>query len=669
SLLTLFVVPLILITGATYAKKMNTISAAKMFYLSEATAMVEQTVSQIKTVFAFVGETSAIKSFSECMGRQLLISRGEALIKGVGTGTFQTVTFCSWSLIVWVGAIVVAAKRANGGDVIAAVLSILFGAISLTYATPDLQIFNQAKAAGKEVFQVIERKPLVSYETKGKVLEAVEGNIELREVHFAYPSRQEKLILKGFSVSIPAGKVVALVGSSGCGKSTIISLVSRFYDPAKGKIFIDNHDIKDLDLKFLRRNIGAVSQEPSLFAGTIRDNMKVGNKDADDQQIQSAAVMANAHSFISQLPNQCNHTCFSDNGNKSLIGLSETLYRIANPAEETASSQQSKHLEQPEEPKKLSRHLIEDPPKQEERTDRRKKHTSFRIWFGLKKKELVKTVMGSIAAALSGISKPIFRFFVITIGVAYYKKDAKQRVGWYSIAFSSIGLMSLFSNTLQHYLFGVVGEKAMTNLRQALYSAVLHNELAWFEKPENSVGLLTSRIINETSTVKTIISDRMSVIVQCISSILVATTLSMVVNWRMGLVAWAVMPCHFIAGLIQARSAKGFLGDSAAAHSELVALASESATNIKTIASFCHEEHILEKARLSLQKPLRKSRKKSVKYGIIQVAHRLSTVINSDAMIVMDKGKVVEMGTHSTLIAASEGVYSRFFRLQSMTEK
>lgn len=88
-----------------------------------------QTVSQIKTVYAFVGENSAIKSFSECMGRQLELSRGEALIKGVGTGMFQTVTFCSWSLIVWVGAIVVAAKRSTGGDVLAAVMSILFGAM------------------------------------------------------------------------------------------------------------------------------------------------------------------------------------------------------------------------------------------------------------------------------------------------------------------------------------------------------------------------------------------------------------------------------------------------------------------------------------------------------------------------------------------------------------
>lgn len=118
--------------------------------------------------------------------------------------------------------------------------------------------------------------------------------------------------------------------------------------------------------------------------------------------------------------------------------------------------------------------------------------------------------------------------------------------------------------------------------------------------------------------VKTVIADRMAVIVQCISSILIATIVSMAVNWRMGLVAWAVMPCHFIGGIIQAKSAKGFSGDSAAAHYELVTLASESATNIRTIASFCHEDHIIKKAKIALEKPKRKSRKESFKYGIIQ---------------------------------------------------
>lgn len=118
--------------------------------------------------------------------------------------------------------------------------------------------------------------------------------------------------------------------------------------------------------------------------------------------------------------------------------------------------------------------------------------------------------------------------------------------------------------------------------------------------------------------VKVIIADRMSVIVQCISSILIATIVSMRVNWRMGLVAWAVMPCHFIGGLIQGKSAKGFSGDYSAAHSDLVALTSESATNIRTIASFCHEEQVLKKAKTFLEIPKKKYRNESIKYGIIQ---------------------------------------------------
>ncbi|KAK9293108.1 hypothetical protein L1049_021094 [Liquidambar formosana] len=561
-------------------------------------AIGEKTISQIKTVFAFVGECCAIKSFSECMDKQYQTSKGEALIKGVGTGMFQTVTFCTWALIVWIGAIVVTANRSSGGNVIAAVMSILFGAISLTHAAPDMQIFNQAKAAGNEVFQVIKRMPGISYDSKGKILERVDGKIDICDVHFAYPSRPDKLILQGFSLSIPAGKVVALVGSSGCGKSTVISLVARFYDPSKGEILIDNHNIKDLDLKFLRKNIGAVSQEPSLFAGTINDNMKVGNMDADDQQIQSAALMANAHSFISQLPNQYltevgqrgvqlsggqkqriaiarailknppillldeatsaldseseklvqdalekamhERTVFLiahrlstiikadlivvvENGQVTETGTHHNLLdtskfynnlfnmqnlspvhdsrlnRATDPTEEPVNTHQqvsSQDQKQPEEHIELNRNL-RDPPKQEEQKGRKKTAIFFRLWFGLNNNELIKTAIGSLAAALSGISKPIFGFFIITIGVAYYDKDdARRKVGWYSIAFSFIGLLSLFTHTLQHYFFGVVGEKAMTNLRRTLYTSVLRNEVAWFEKPENSVGSLTSRIIN-----------------------------------------------------------------------------------------------------------------------------------------------------------------------------
>ncbi|XP_054797000.1 ABC transporter B family member 1-like isoform X1 [Prosopis cineraria] len=637
ALLCLVVVPLILLIGATYTKRMNNISTTKMNYQSQVTAMIEQTISQIKTVYAFVGEISAIKSFTENMDKLYIISKGESLLKGVGTGMFQTVSFVSWALIVWVGAVVVTAHRASGGDIITAVMSILFGAIYLTYAAPDMQIFNQAKAAGYEIFQVIQRKPLINNISEGKTPQKIEGSIELRHVHFSYPSRLEKPILQGFSLSIPAGKTVALVGSSGCGKSTVISLVSRFYEASKGEIFIDHHNIKDLDLKFLRRNIGAVSQEPSLFTGTIKDNLKVGKMDADDQEIQSAAEMSNAHSFISQLPDQY----LTENGQVSEIGTHNSLleaspfynalfnmqnleqvpdFRPSSSKYKTSTVRKEEYFEEirSQENQLEMLEILTENSLKEEQIGRKERSIFFRIWYGLEKRELAKTAIGAFAAAFSGISKPVFGFYIITIGVAYFGHEAKQKVALYSVIFAAIGLLSLFSHTLQHYFFGIIGEKAMGNLRRSLYSGVLRNEVGWFDKPENSVGSLTSRIINDTTMVKIIIADRMSVIVQCISSVLIATVVSMVVNWRMGLVAWAVMPCHFIGGLVQAKSAKGFSGDNSAAHSELVALTSESTTNIRTVASFCHEEHVLRKAKASLDIPKKKYRIESIKYGIIQ---------------------------------------------------
>lgn len=296
--------------------------------------------------------------------------------------------------------------------------------------------------------------------------------------------------------------------------------------------------------------------------------------------------------------------------------------------------------------------------KQPKQEVRKEIHPFFRLWYGLQKDDIAKILLGSSSAAISGISKPLFGYFIMTIGVAYYDLDAKRKVSKYSLIFFTAGVITLASNIFQHYIYGVVGEKAMKNLREAIFScmfyesflsctsqyleranvafqfsqydkffffvlfqynaAVLRNELGWFEKPKNGVGFLTSHIVSDTSTVKTIISDRMAVIVQCISSILIATVVSMYVNWRMGLVSWAVMPCHFIGGLIQAKAAKGFYGDSAIAHQELVSLASEAASNIRTVASFVYEDEIIKKAELSLQEPMRVTKIESMKYGVVQ---------------------------------------------------
>jgi len=133
-------------------------------------------------------------------------------------------------------------------------------------------------------------------------VDKVEGHIELQNIQFVYPARPDVVIFKNFNLTVRVGQTVAMVGQSGSGKSTIIGLIERFYDPVKGKVLIDGRDIKTLNLQSLRRHIGLVSQEPTLFAGTLSENIAYAKPDATEAEITEAAVAANAHNFISALP-------------------------------------------------------------------------------------------------------------------------------------------------------------------------------------------------------------------------------------------------------------------------------------------------------------------------------------------------------------------------------
>lgn len=143
-----------------------------------------------------------------------------------------------------------------------------------------------------------------SAKSGGKILPAVEGHIQFKDVCFRYPSRPEVLIFDRLCLDIPAGKVVALVGGSGSGKSTVISLIERFYEPSSGEILLDGHDIKGIDLKWLRGQIGLVNQEPALFATSIRENILYGKDDATLDEITRAAKLSEAISFINNLPDR-----------------------------------------------------------------------------------------------------------------------------------------------------------------------------------------------------------------------------------------------------------------------------------------------------------------------------------------------------------------------------
>ena len=159
--------------------------------------------------------------------------------------------------------------------------------------------------AAAEIFKLTARKPPIdSFDEAGEKPASVRGEIELRDVTFAYPSARDHLVVgtacRGYSLRIPAGKTVALCGPSGSGKSTIIQLLERFYDPLSGMVMLDGTDIRTLNVRWLRSQMGLVGQEPVLFQGTVAQNIGYGRDGATQEEIEQAATMANAHGFITQ---------------------------------------------------------------------------------------------------------------------------------------------------------------------------------------------------------------------------------------------------------------------------------------------------------------------------------------------------------------------------------
>jgi ATP-binding cassette subfamily B (MDR/TAP) protein 1 len=168
---------------------------------------------------------------------------------------------------------------------------------------PNLTGIMEATNAASRISEMIDRVPTIdSEEKKGKALSYVRGEIEFKDIYFSYPSRPETPILQDFNLKVPAGKKVGLVGGSGSGKSTVIALLERFYDPIEGDILLDGYKIRKLQLKWLRSQLGLVNQEPVLFATSIIENIIFGKEGASTDSVISAAKAANAHDFITKLP-------------------------------------------------------------------------------------------------------------------------------------------------------------------------------------------------------------------------------------------------------------------------------------------------------------------------------------------------------------------------------
>ncbi|XP_061344878.1 putative multidrug resistance protein [Gastrolobium bilobum] len=264
--------------------------------------IAEQAISSIRTVYSYVGENQTLNRFSSALQKTMEFGIKQGFAKGLMLGSMGVI-YISWGFQAWVGTFLITEKGEQGGHVFVAGFNILMGGLSILSALPNLTAITEATAAVTRLFEMIDRVPTIdSEEKKGKALSYVRGEIEFQDIYFCYPSRPDTPVLQGFNLTIPAGKRIGLVGGSGSGKSTVIALLERFYDPVEGEILLDGHKISRLQLKWLRSQLGLVNQEAVLFATSIKENILFGKEGASMESVISAAKAANAHDFIVKLP-------------------------------------------------------------------------------------------------------------------------------------------------------------------------------------------------------------------------------------------------------------------------------------------------------------------------------------------------------------------------------
>ena len=308
SLIMVLTFPVIVICSMYFGRYIRTLSKARQDRLAETNIIVEESFQSFHTVKAFTNERFELHRFSKAIDEMVVISMNYAKMRGLFFIFIITVLFGGLFFILWRGALLVQAGEMQAGDLFSFIIytgiiggaiagignlySTLAGSIGATERIQDILDRGQEIDMDPYSDQQITEIPRID----------IEGSIEYREVRFSYPSRMDVEVLHNISFTVTKGQRIALVGSSGAGKSTIIQLLMRFYDCNGGAIYIDGKNCNDYNITAYRKNIAIVPQEILLFGGTIRENILYGKPDASEAEILQAADQSNSLDFIESFP-------------------------------------------------------------------------------------------------------------------------------------------------------------------------------------------------------------------------------------------------------------------------------------------------------------------------------------------------------------------------------
>ncbi|XP_064265165.1 ATP-dependent translocase ABCB1 isoform X1 [Passer domesticus] len=305
TLVILAVSPVLGLSAALWAKVLSAFTDKEQAAYAKAGAVAEEVLAAIRTVIAFGGQEKEIKRYHKNLEDAKRIGIRKAITANISMGAAFLLIYASYALAFWYGTTLILTDDYTIGKVLTVFFSVLIGAFSIGQTAPSIEAFASARGAAYTIFNIIDNEPQIdSYSETGYKPDHIKGNLELKNVYFNYPSRPDVEILKGLNLKINSGQTVALVGGSGCGKSTTVQLIQRFYDPKEGTVTIDGQDIKTLNVRYLREVIGVVNQEPVLFATSIAENIRYGREDVTMEEIEKATKEANAYDFIMKLPNK-----------------------------------------------------------------------------------------------------------------------------------------------------------------------------------------------------------------------------------------------------------------------------------------------------------------------------------------------------------------------------
>ncbi|CAF4646223.1 unnamed protein product [Rotaria sp. Silwood1] len=305
TLVILSVSPLLFGSAYIFTRITATMTSQELKAYAKAGAIAEEVFSSIRTVFAYNGATYELKRYEKHLRSAKLSGIRKGGLNGMLMGGIFCLIFCTYALGFWYGAKLVRDEGFSIGGILIVFFSIITAVFSLGQAAPHLQSVAQARGAAFTLWNIIDTPSTITINhpdsvTKKKLI----GDIKFTNVHFSYPSRSDVPVLSELSFTAQSGQTTALVGSSGCGKSTCVQLLQRFYDPIDGSVEIDDMPVSQYNLGWLRGHIGVVSQEPILFQTTIKENILFGKMNATQDEVEQAAKMANAHDFIMELPDK-----------------------------------------------------------------------------------------------------------------------------------------------------------------------------------------------------------------------------------------------------------------------------------------------------------------------------------------------------------------------------